>query len=51
MNCPNCGAPEDLSAYRCPYCGTPYPREKDTDEIVLYADDKPVIRIPIKSER
>jgi len=23
-NCPNCGAPIDLTAMQCAYCGTPY---------------------------
>ena len=23
-NCPNCGAPVDLEAKKCAYCGTPY---------------------------
>lgn len=23
-NCPNCGAPFELSEYKCPYCGTLY---------------------------
>lgn len=25
-NCPNCGAPVDLTRDACPYCDTPYPR-------------------------
>ena len=59
MNCPNCGAPEDLRVDRCPYCGTPYPREKGINDAVLYAilyaNDKQVIteppKIPTKTTR
>ena len=24
INCPNCGAPFEIEAHRCPYCGTSY---------------------------
>lgn len=27
-NCPNCGAPVELTEKSCPYCGTPYPRPR-----------------------
>ena len=26
-NCPNCGAPVDLTVKACPYCDTPYPAQ------------------------
>jgi hypothetical protein len=29
-NCQNCGAPVDLTADKCPYCDTPYPRPRKT---------------------
>ena len=44
-NCPNCGAPIDYSKEKCEYCGTYYVRY-DTEYDVLYADEKPVLRIP-----
>lgn len=28
LNCKNCGAPIDLSKSKCPYCDTPYMKEK-----------------------
>lgn len=44
-NCPNCGAPIDYSKEKCEYCGTYY--EKDNPEYeILYADEKPVLKIP-----
>lgn len=44
-NCQNCGAPIDYSKEKCEYCGTYYERD-DTEYDVLYADEKPVLRIP-----
>ncbi len=29
-NCPNCGAVREPAESRCPYCGTPYPRDRKT---------------------
>ena len=34
-NCPNCGAVREPAESRCPYCGTPYPKDRKT---VLAAD-------------
>lgn len=31
INCPNCGAPIDLTKDKCPYCETPYPKEIPLD--------------------
>lgn len=28
-NCPNCGAPIDISRSSCEYCGTPYEKSND----------------------
>lgn len=30
INCPNCGAPVDLTRAVCPFCDTPYPRPRKT---------------------
>lgn len=56
FNCPNCGAPADMSLPVCPYCGTPYPEEDVEGCVVLYADEQPVEiirppRIPTKTTR
>ena len=32
-NCPNCGAPIDLSRRSCEYCGTPYYFESDIQQL------------------
>jgi hypothetical protein len=37
-NCPNCGAPVDLTAKSCPYCGTPYPRPRKTAQAVAIGE-------------
>ena len=37
-NCPNCGAPADLTAKSCPYCGTPYPKPRKTAQAVAIAE-------------
>lgn len=29
-HCPSCGAPVDLTARSCPYCGVPYPKPRKT---------------------
>lgn len=34
-NCPNCGAPVDLTVDSCPYCDTPYPRPRKAAAAVL----------------
>lgn len=47
-NCPNCGAPVELKASKCPYCETPYPQsEREGVRITqtLYADNLPVLTI------
>lgn len=56
LNCPNCGAPADVSLSACPYCGTPYPEEDVEGCVVLFADEQPVEiirppRIPTKTTR
>lgn len=33
-NCPNCGAVREPAESRCPYCGTPYPRDRKAAEAV-----------------
>lgn len=33
-NCPNCGAVREPAESRCPYCGTPYPRDRKVAEAV-----------------
>lgn len=34
INCPNCGAVREPAESRCPYCGTPYPRDRKTAQAV-----------------
>ena len=41
-NCPNCGAPIDISRSSCEYCGTPYPERRTN---TLYADNQPVLSV------
>jgi len=31
-HCQSCGAPVDLHAEKCAYCGTPYPRDVKTQK-------------------
>lgn len=33
-NCPNCGAVREPAESRCPYCGTPYPRDRKAAQAV-----------------
>lgn len=33
-NCPNCGAVREPAESRCPYCGTPYPKDTKVAEAV-----------------
>lgn len=33
-NCPNCGAVREPAERRCPYCGTPYPKDRKAAEAV-----------------
>lgn len=33
-NCPNCGAVREPAESRCPYCGTPYPKDRKTAQVV-----------------
>ena len=35
-NCPNCGAPIDISRSSCEYCGTPYEKSNDI-HILVYS--------------
>lgn len=34
-NCPNCGAVVEPAESRCPYCGTPYPRDRKAGTAVI----------------
>ena len=42
-NCPNCGAPIDISRSSCEYCGTPYKKE-------VYLVEAPSLRIDYQPE-
>ncbi len=42
-NCPNCGAPIDISRSSCEYCGTPYEKE-------VYLVEAPSLRIDYQPE-
>ena len=46
-NCPNCGAPIKMFDVVCEYCGSIVKAYTDVDisEVILYADDKPVMVI------
>lgn len=33
-NCQNCGAVREPAESRCPYCGTPYPRDRKAAQAV-----------------
>ncbi len=48
-NCPNCGAPIDISRSSCEYCGTPYPDKPETAK--LYADNQLVMEVQIESNK
>ena len=48
-NCPNCGAPIDISRSSCEYCGTPYPEKPETAK--LYADNQLVMEVQIESNK
>lgn len=37
--CPTCGAPVDLTARSCPYCGVPYPKPRKTAQAVAICID------------
>ena len=37
-NCPNCGAPIDISRNSCEYCGTPYEKSKPDPSIEDFAE-------------
>lgn len=39
-NCPNCGAPVDLTRLSCEYCDTPYALTGDFAVARLFADGK-----------
>lgn len=41
-NCPNCGAVREPAERRCPYCGTPYPKDRKTAQAVAVPDPEPV---------
>ena len=42
-NCPNCGAPIDISRSSCEYCGTPYEKE-------VYVVEAPSLHIDYQPE-
>lgn len=48
-NCPNCGAPIDISRSSCEYCGTPYPEKPETAK--LYADNQLVMEVQIEANK
>lgn len=48
-NCPNCGAPIDISRSSCEYCGTPYPEKPETAK--FYADNQLVMEVQIESNK
>lgn len=48
-NCPNCGAPIDISRSSCEYCGTPYPDKPETAK--FYADNQLVMEVQIESNK
>lgn len=48
-NCPNCGAPIDISRSSCEYCGTPYSEKPETAK--LYADNQLVMEVQIESNK
>lgn len=37
-HCPTCGAPVDLTARSCPYCGVPYPKPRKTAQAVAIGE-------------
>lgn len=46
-NCPNCGAPVDPRARRCPYCETPYPNA-DLETYEAYFADNTSVEIVVR---
>lgn len=38
-NCPNCGAVREPAESRCPYCGTPYPRDRKAAQAVAVPEN------------
>lgn len=48
-NCPNCGAPIDISRSSCEYCGTLYPCKPETAK--LYADNQLVMEVQIEANK
>ena len=47
-NCPNCGAPIDISRSSCEYCGTPYEKEV---YLVEAPNDQELKTISYKADR
>lgn len=48
INCPNCGAVREPAETRCPYCGTPYPKDRMVAEAVAVPEPVTIHMEPVQ---